>query len=76
VDIVWRQLNEKVKEEIRSMVIKNGEDREVTAAESFRVRTTACKRVFDNLSPPEKMKILDLAKSSILPSNPLDIQQK
>jgi hypothetical protein len=75
VDVVWRELKERVLNEIRAMVNKDGE-REATAADIFQYRTTAARTVYDTLSEDEKAVIHEKIAKGGVDVNPPDIQQR
>jgi hypothetical protein len=54
LDIIWMEMKEKVKDEIYAMMKEEGLSSELTAADIFKRRTTAAKRVYQSLSPDDQ----------------------
>ena len=76
MDIVWRELQEKVKEEVRSMVNQGGEGGEATADDYFQLWNTAARNVYESLMHDKQATILEKVKKAETESNPLDIQRR
>jgi uncharacterized protein YdhG (YjbR/CyaY superfamily) len=72
LDVVWRELKERVLNEIRALV----NEKEPTAAEIFQYRTTAARTVYDMLSEDEKAVIHEKIAKGGVDINPPDIQQR
>ena len=76
MDIVWCELQEKVKEEVRSMVNQGGEGGEVTADDYFRLQNMAARKVYESLTHDKQATILEKVKKAETESNPPDIQRR
>jgi hypothetical protein len=77
VDIIWIERRKEVEEVIDAMVMVDGRTSRPTDKESFALRTTACKTVYDRLTTEEKIAIkLQIEERQRKMNIPEEIQQK
>ena len=82
MDIVYREMKEKVLDEITVMVNEGGESndeggkREPTREERFKLRTTAARNVYDRMTADEKAAIQQKVDKQRVDISPIDVQRK
>jgi hypothetical protein len=75
VDVVWLQMQKRVEDEMNTMLAEEGRTGEANSEDTFRLRTTACNRVFQGLSLEDQALINKLIQegADIVPN---DVKQK
>jgi hypothetical protein len=77
VDVVWRDLEDRVRKEISAiLLIEDGKTGVATAAETFRYRTAAARNVYEMLTEDEKAAVQEKIAKGGVDTNPPDIQRR
>ncbi|KAF8816594.1 hypothetical protein BYT27DRAFT_7248032 [Phlegmacium glaucopus] len=75
IDIVWREMEDKVVEVVNAMVAEDGRTEPATQDEIFKYRTAAARKVLDNLSADKKA-LIDKKRETGNDPVPSDMQDK